>query len=227
MGFLIQFTGCATFLNYAVLIFEEIGASNIDPNVSAIILAIAQILGGLASATTLADTLGRKLTLIISFVGSAIGLFVLSLWLYLKQHGYDDLTEYSLVPVASISFVMFIASAGVISLFAVCFVESLPTKVQQLYIYSNFGINFKHCATKKICRFLFCFSGPNNWIDDHHFICVCFWIHICQIVPNANGRNRFGWMHCHFHDRMHTGRIFHNVHIGREKWPAFGHTSIN
>lgn len=155
LGFLIQFTGCPTFLNYAVLIFEQIGASNIDPNVSAIILAIAQILGGIASTTTLADTLGRKLTLIISFVGSSIGLFVLSLYLHLKkQHGYD-LTEYSLVPVASISFVMFIASAGVISLFAVCFVESLPTKVQQFYIYirisesisntvqPNFSANFQ------------------------------------------------------------------------------------
>lgn len=126
-GWLIQFPGGITFLNYAVIIFERSGASKIDPNVSSIMLALAQLIGCFVS-TKLADSLGRKMLLNISFIGSATGLFIFALYLHLVQIGYD-LSAYTWVPVASLSFIMFIASAGVYALFSVCFVEYLPSKV--------------------------------------------------------------------------------------------------
>lgn len=114
-------------MNYAVVIFEKAGASKLDPYTSSIMLAMAQIVGCLIS-TKLADSLGRKLLMITSFLGSATGLFILSVYLYLNQNGYD-LSAFSWMPVTILSFIMFISSAGVGSLYAVCFVEYLPTKV--------------------------------------------------------------------------------------------------
>lgn len=127
LGWLTQFPGGIAFLNYAVIIFEKSGASEIDPYVSSIIMAVAQLIGCFFSAK-LADSLGRKLVMIISFIGCAIGLFVFAVYLYLNQNGYD-LSAFSWLPVASLSFIMFISSAGVYALFSVCFVEFLPSKV--------------------------------------------------------------------------------------------------
>lgn len=128
-----QFTGCPTFLTYTLLIFEKSGASFMDAYVASNILAAAQLVGGICS-TQIADKLGRKLSMIISFLGSAIALLILTIYLYLNQFGYDLTTSYpwtAVIPVASIAFTMFISSAGVLALFAVCFVEYLPTKVSQ------------------------------------------------------------------------------------------------
>lgn len=114
-------------MNYAVLIFEKSGSSTLDPFQSSIVLAIAQIIGGFFSAK-LADSLGRKLLMMISFLGSAIGIFIFTLYLYLNQNGYD-LSAFAWLPVASLSFIMFISSAGVYTLYGVIFVEYLPSKV--------------------------------------------------------------------------------------------------
>lgn len=128
LGWLLQFPGCPTFINYSVLIFEKSGASQIDPYLASIILAVAQLAGGIFS-TQLADTMGRKSAMILSFIGSAIALLILLIYLYLSQTGYVPTTSYSWIPVTTLSFIMFISSAGILALFSVCFVEYLPTKV--------------------------------------------------------------------------------------------------
>ncbi|XP_031637651.1 facilitated trehalose transporter Tret1-like [Contarinia nasturtii] len=130
LAWLSQFPGSITFLNYAVLIFEKSGPSKIDPYTSSIISAIAQIIGCFFSAK-LADSLGRKLLMIISFLGSATGLFVYALYLYLIQNGYS-LSSFSWLPVTSVSFIMFISSAGIYTLYSVCFIEYLPSKIRTI-----------------------------------------------------------------------------------------------
>ena len=113
-------------IGYAVMVFERSGSS-LDPYVSSIMLAIALILGSLLT-TSLADKLGRKLLNVISLVGSAIGLFAIAAYYYLHLHGYD-LESFVWVPVASLSFVIFISSAGIVPLSFVCSIEFLPSKV--------------------------------------------------------------------------------------------------
>lgn len=135
LAWLSLFPGSIAFLNYAVLIFEKSGTSKINPYTSSIISAIAQIIGCFFSAK-LADSLGRKLLMIISFLGSASGLLVYALYLYLIQNGYN-LSSYSWLPVTSISFIMFISSAGIYSLYSVCFIENLPSKVCLSHLYHN------------------------------------------------------------------------------------------
>lgn len=126
-----QATGCLVLMNYASLIFE-ISNTNFSIDVSAIILAVVQIIGGLAS-TQLGDTLGRKTTLFISLFGSALGLFVFSTFLYLQHHGYG-LSNFMWLPVVCLSFVMFISSAGICALANTCVVENFPTKVSNKYL---------------------------------------------------------------------------------------------
>lgn len=161
LAWLMQFPGTMIFLNYGTLIFEKTGTTQIDPYMSSIMLAVAQIVGGILS-TQLADSFGRKFLIVISFLGSAIALFILSVYLYLIENGYDVCTTYSWVPVACLSFVMFITSAGIFALLSVCYVEYLPTKVKHFHSCDN------------ICDFLIfsliLFIDSDNWIDHMCFI---------------------------------------------------------
>lgn len=120
-------TGYLVFTTYAVVIFEEAGASYIDPYVSSITLAVLQLIGNLCT-TTFSDTLGRKALLMISLLGSALGMFTFASYSYLRHTGYD-VTSFEWVPVVSLSLVIFVASAGVVPMMFLCMVEHIPTKV--------------------------------------------------------------------------------------------------
>ena len=127
---LAQLTGNFTITNYAVMIFEKTGTS-VDPYMSSIMLAVALILGAICT-TYLADTLGRKFLNIVSVFGSAVGLFAVSIYYYLSINGYD-LSAFVWVPVVSLSFVIFISSAGIMALSLVCSIEYLPPKVRRFF----------------------------------------------------------------------------------------------
>lgn len=127
MSWFLLMTGCFTFINYALIVFHE-SNTTLDPHVAAIILAIVQIFGGLIS-TSIGDTLGRKTILIISLVGSAVGLFSMSLYMYLSVNGWN-LQDYRILPVVFLGFVIFISNAGIVPLSNVCAVENLPPNVR-------------------------------------------------------------------------------------------------
>lgn len=134
LAFFSQLTGSFTFMSYGVSVFEKSG-STIDPYLSSIIMATVQIAGNLCTAQ-LVDSLGRKILVIASLVGSATGLASLSFYSYLIHNGYD-LTNYSWLPVASLSFAVFISSVGISSLVSVCTVENLPIKVRNQNIFNT------------------------------------------------------------------------------------------
>lgn len=119
-------TGCFTFISYAVYVFTQLQA-NIDPNASSILLAVMQIFGNLCSSQ-FADVLGRKFILIVSLLGTTVGLSSLASYSYFVSSGFD-LSAYAWIPVISLSFVIFIGSAGIVPLLGVCVVENLPLKV--------------------------------------------------------------------------------------------------
>lgn len=117
------------------MIFEKVGKS-VDPYISSIILAVALIFGSL-STTYFADIIGRRVLNIGSLFGSACGLLSMSLYHYLYVNDYD-LSAFHWVPVISLSFVIFISSAGIVSLAFVCSVENLPTKVFKIKRLANY-----------------------------------------------------------------------------------------
>lgn len=121
-----EFTGLSTITSYAVTTFQKHGTS-ICPYKSSIALAIALILGSLATAY-LVDKFGRKILILVSLLGSSCGLLCCGFYHHLNQCGYDA-SSYDWIPVASLSAVIFIASAGIEPLFYVCSVENLPAKV--------------------------------------------------------------------------------------------------
>lgn len=101
----------------------------IDPYMSSMILYILQIVGTI-SLTSLVDTLGRKLLMIVSMAGCTFGLSAMSTYMYLSSHGHD-LTIVDWIPVVSLGFVIFMSSVGIGSLTMLCIVESLPSEVRK------------------------------------------------------------------------------------------------
>lgn len=120
------FTGSLLLLNYAAPIFKESG-SDLDPNTSSIILISVQ-LAGTYIATFLVDRIGRRALLITSTIGTGTGTFIMATfnWLSYMQ---TDLSNFSWVPVASLSLAVFMASMGLMPLLFVVLAEVLPSKV--------------------------------------------------------------------------------------------------
>lgn len=105
------------------MIFEKVVVSKIDPYIASITIAVVQIFGSLMT-TQLSDTLGRKFLVMASLLGSAFGLFSLALYSYLNSIGHD-VAAYDWMPVVCVSFIIFVASAGVVPL-AVIHLSSIP-----------------------------------------------------------------------------------------------------
>lgn len=122
-----QFSGCFALINYSATIFKDSG-SDINPNLSSIILASIQVLGTYVS-TFLVDKVGRKILLVISCSSTSAGLSIMGLYSFLDKQGYD-LQSFNWVPVASLSFVIFIASIGILPLPFVVLAEVLPQNVR-------------------------------------------------------------------------------------------------
>lgn len=126
MAWFQQATGIFIFITYASLIFEQ-SNSVLSVDASITVFATINILGGLVS-TQMGDTFGRKTTMIFSLLGSAIGLFAFSTYSYLLHCGYD-ITNFTWLPVVSLSFVMFVTSSGILALANTCVIENYPSKV--------------------------------------------------------------------------------------------------
>lgn len=109
------------------MIFKIADSPLLNPHEASIVLAVALILGALTT-TTLADILGRKILILISLIGSAIGLFTMALYDYLKITGHD-LSSYTWIPVSALSSVVFLSAAGIIPLSVLVSIENLPSKV--------------------------------------------------------------------------------------------------
>lgn len=141
-------TACFVIITYGSHIIHLTGIE-IDAQIAAILLAVMQILGNVTTVQ-LTDRVGRRFLLIISLLGSAIGLLVFAAYFRLVDLGYD-LHAYRLLPLISLAFVIFIGSAGIIALAGVCAVESLTPKVSEIahtcqnFILFGENIHFNNC----------------------------------------------------------------------------------
>lgn len=176
MAWFIQCPGSFVFINYAMLIFEQSGTV-LDPHISSIILAIVQIIGGLVS-TQLGDTFGRKTTLFISLFGSLVGLFTFATYSYLRHNDYD-VSQYMWLPVVSLSFIIFIASSGIVALAHICAIENFPPKV---YLYKNY---FKTVYRTPYFTAHFCLLSFLKLADSHDWHRFLFAVHQYGCI--------FGW----------------------------------
>lgn len=122
-----QFSGTFTLVNYAAPIFKASG-SDFDPNISSFFVGSLQIVGTIFTFF-LIDKVGRKYLLLVSTAGSAIGSFVMGTYAYMSASGYN-VSSFNLVPVISLSFVIFISSIGIIPIPYILAAELFPQKVR-------------------------------------------------------------------------------------------------
>lgn len=114
-------------INYTATIFKESG-SDISPNMSAIVVGALQLAGS-CMCTILVEKAGRKFLIGFSALGTGIGLSIFGMYSYFKMLEYD-VSSYMWVPIASFSFVICIASWGVLTLPFVIIAEVLPEKIR-------------------------------------------------------------------------------------------------
>lgn len=124
-----QFCGCFAMINYTGTIFEQAGSS-LSPNISAIIVALIQLLGSYAS-TMLVEKAGRRILYLASSIGTGIGLSVLGLYINLSSSGYDC-SSFKWVPIGSFSWTIFFASIALLTLPFLVIAEILPPKIRAL-----------------------------------------------------------------------------------------------
>lgn len=139
MAWFLQLTGCFIIINYSTLVFFK-SNDMMNSHIASIILGGVQVFGGILSSFA-SDTIGRKVLLIISLLGSALGLLAQSIYSYLDHIGYD-LSHYWSLPVVFLSFVIFTSCIGIAPLSNVCTVENLPPKVNKILIIITIAFHF-------------------------------------------------------------------------------------
>lgn len=127
---LTTFGQCTASISIISFATESFDGTSINPYKTSIVLAAALCFGSFVTIF-LADKYGRRKLNLISLMGSACGLLLTSFFYYLNVEGYNISAW---MPVASLSFVMFIASVGILPLSLICTIENLPSKVHILNI---------------------------------------------------------------------------------------------
>lgn len=122
-----QFSGCFALINFTAQIFEE-AKTGLDPNLSAIVVGVIQIAGSYGSLYFV-DRAGRRKLYLVSAMGTALGLIVMGGYSFLKLKNFD-VSSFGIVPVISLSFVIFIASCGILPLAFIIISEILPQKLR-------------------------------------------------------------------------------------------------
>lgn len=100
--------------------------SSLSPNVSAIIVAFIQVAGS-AVSTFAIGSMSRKLLYSVTCLEVIVGLVAMGTHGFLKL--FLELEQFDWVPIASLSLVVFVASAGLLPLTFVMLSELLPLKV--------------------------------------------------------------------------------------------------
>uniref|UniRef100_A0AAG5D9C8 Major facilitator superfamily (MFS) profile domain-containing protein n=1 Tax=Anopheles atroparvus TaxID=41427 RepID=A0AAG5D9C8_ANOAO len=124
-----QFCGCFYMMNYAESVFAESSSVlSLSASRSVIVVGLIQ-LGGCYACTLLVDRMGRKILLVVSSLGTALGQGVFSAYCYGQSAGYD-LTMLSWLPLVCFSVVIFIGSLGVGTVPFVVLAEIMPQKIK-------------------------------------------------------------------------------------------------
>ncbi|KAH8403345.1 hypothetical protein KR222_011072, partial [Zaprionus bogoriensis] len=123
------FTGTFAFINYMSNIFATV-RTQLDPNTNTIIIGAVQIVGTLTSIY-LVDRYGRKILLVVSCAGSALGTAAFGLYAFYAEETNADLSAYAAwLPVTIMGIIIFLANVGVISVTMVVLVEVIPQKIR-------------------------------------------------------------------------------------------------
>lgn len=127
--FLNQTNGIWVIVNYTNKIFRDFGSS-MPANQASIIVALVQLLANFV-AMICVDLAGRKILIVVSCFGAALGYVSMALYDIYKE----SLQAYNWMSVVSFSFVILAASVGMIPLVYVLMTEMLPKKVSTTRVF--------------------------------------------------------------------------------------------
>lgn len=175
------------FLTYGSKIIEKSG-THLSVEVASLSLAIVTILGT-AVSSQLIDTKGRKFLLTFSMAGCTLGLAVMIAYLFLHQHGID-LTSFHWTPVICMTFVVWIASAGIVPVTFICLVEAFPVKVRSFGVtFGNIAINLFAFVTSKMFPTLSESMGLAGCLAIFCITCAFGVFYIIFYVDETNGKD--------------------------------------
>lgn len=122
---------CGTYvlINYAATIFANTGSS-ISSSLSSIIMG-GMLVVGVYSASLLIDRYGRKVLMLVSSGGAAVGLLSTGVYSLLSYKGYD-VQALHLVPVLGLSFYIFICAIGMLPVPYVYVAEIFPQRIRRI-----------------------------------------------------------------------------------------------
>uniref|UniRef100_A0A0A9VQH4 Facilitated trehalose transporter Tret1 n=1 Tax=Lygus hesperus TaxID=30085 RepID=A0A0A9VQH4_LYGHE len=130
LGYAFQsLSGIYAVINFAGVIFEEAG-SPLEANDSAIVTAVLNLVASFMNLL-LIDRFGRKPLLYISFIGGAVSLSILTVFLYILQNGGMDISHVGWIPIGSLGTFIFCYGIGLASVPGVLMNEMTPTNVNK------------------------------------------------------------------------------------------------
>lgn len=191
--------------SYTATIFEESG-SNLTPNVSTIVVGVILFFSSLI-ATNLVDVAGRKVNIMhnslryslrvfcfqilfaISNFGTALGLAVLGAYMTLKSNGYP-VEAFNWLPVLCLSFSIFVAALGILSIPFIVLSEIMPEKVKDFSVSLCMTLlwSFSFIVTKYL-PFLTGSLGFDGSMYLFAGVCVVCELFIMFCMPETKGKS--------------------------------------
>uniref|UniRef100_A0A182K906 Major facilitator superfamily (MFS) profile domain-containing protein n=1 Tax=Anopheles christyi TaxID=43041 RepID=A0A182K906_9DIPT len=143
-----QTSGSLALITYASSIFELASSpsattgkySALPASISSIVLATIQLLGTIVSLV-LVDRVGRKVLLIVSCLGMAVGYITLASYVQFILPADSSLLDRAIVvpsitsrflPICSLSFSILLASIGLLTVPFIVMAEVLPSKIRNI-----------------------------------------------------------------------------------------------
>ncbi|XP_055301605.1 facilitated trehalose transporter Tret1-like [Sitodiplosis mosellana] len=188
LAMLIKLNGSTTMLSYGAKIFKALGSA-VSPNVSVIVVGVAQLLGTFVTIN-LVDRAGRRFLYIASTIGTALGLVTLGAFMVLKSWQYD-VEFFNWIPIVSFSFIAFMASWALLGLPFVVISEIMPEKLK------DFGATI--CQTlkwslgfliPKYFPILINLLGFHGTMFLFAFACLFGTVFVIVFLPETKGKSR-------------------------------------
>ncbi|XP_075151786.1 facilitated trehalose transporter Tret1-like [Haematobia irritans] len=184
--FVNQFSGIFAFVNYMTSIFENSG-STMDPNTCTIIMGVLQIAGTYA-ATLLVDIFGRKVLMLWSIGGMAVGLTAFGAYTFYAQR--IDLSNFSSIPLLLMAFVVFLGNMGLIALTLVLLVEIFPVKIRSVCASISMAIlSFLVFAMLKLFPILMHSFGVSITMWFCAVICASSFLYLFVFLKETKGKS--------------------------------------
>ncbi|XP_062134499.1 facilitated trehalose transporter Tret1-like [Drosophila sulfurigaster albostrigata] len=126
-----QLSGCLTMSKYISVVFRDAGSS-LSPIGSSIVVILIQLVGTY-SATLFVERAGRKTLMLISTAGICLGQVSMAFYYYMGQLNIDS-RPFNWLPIASLSFIMFCGSIGLLAVDHIVISEITPPKIRSVIV---------------------------------------------------------------------------------------------